>query len=178
MTSSVHLVVAVDKNFGIGKNGALPWKLSADLKRFKEITTKTTSPEKQNAVIMGRRTWESLPEKFKPLPQRLNCVLTRQSALVLPTGVMRFSSLTEALHELDSQLGKEVEQVFVIGGGDVYRQCLELNICEKIYLTRVMNSFACDTFFPKRMAGFRKTFQGEPLTEDGVSYRFEEYQRL
>ena len=77
------LVVAMDEERGIGKQGTLAWRLPADLKHFKEITTEVKDMKKQNAVIMGRKTWESLPEKFRPLPQRLNIVVTTQPNYVL-----------------------------------------------------------------------------------------------
>lgn len=175
MNYPVHLVVAVDQEFGIGKGGGLPWKLSGDLKKFKEITTSTRSPEKQNAVIMGRRTWDSLPEKFRPLPGRINCVLTRNPDLALPSALIKGSSLTAIIQQLKEKFGEGIEQVFVIGGGEVFRQCLKEIPCEKIYLTQLMSSFDCDTFFPRPLTGFKKTFQGELLTEAGISYRFEEY---
>ena len=72
------LVVAVDSNNGMGRAGALPWHLPGDMKHFKEITTRTESPDKKNVVVMGRKTWESLPGKFQPLPERINVIMTRQ----------------------------------------------------------------------------------------------------
>ena len=75
-----QLVVAATRKLGIGKAGSMPWKLPGDMAYFKEITSKTADPGKQNAVIMGRKTWESIPPKFRPLPGRINVVLTRGAA--------------------------------------------------------------------------------------------------
>ena len=75
-----QLVVAATRKLGIGKHGSMPWKLPGDMAYFKELTSKTADSSKQNAVIMGRKTWESIPLKFRPLPGRINVVLTRNAA--------------------------------------------------------------------------------------------------
>ena len=75
-----QLVVAATRKLGIGKAGKMPWKLPGDMAYFKELTSKTAESGMQNAVIMGRKTWESIPPKFRPLPNRVNVVLTRKAA--------------------------------------------------------------------------------------------------
>ncbi|KAE9586633.1 putative dihydrofolate reductase, Thymidylate synthase [Lupinus albus] len=77
-----QVVVAATRDMGIGKDGILPWRLPSDLKYFKEITTTTADPGKKNAVVMGRKSWESIPLAYKPLPGRLNVVLTRSGSIV------------------------------------------------------------------------------------------------
>ena len=72
-----QLVVACTRQWGIGKAGTMPWKLKLDVAYFKALTTRTADPQKQNAVIMGRKTWESIPTKFRPLAGRINVVLSR-----------------------------------------------------------------------------------------------------
>ena len=74
-----QIVVAATRQLGIGVNGDLPWKVSGDMKYFKELTKVTRDRAKRNAVVMGRNTWESIPEKFRPLPGRLNVVLSRSA---------------------------------------------------------------------------------------------------
>lgn len=130
---SVTIIAAIARNNCIGKNGAIPWHLPEDMNRFKKLTTGRT-------VIMGRKTWESLPERFRPLPDRTNIVLTRQANYPLPPGVERFSSLIEAL------AAHETKSIFVIGGADVYAQAMPL--ANRLEITRVDQDVDGDTFFP------------------------------
>lgn len=76
---TLHIVVAATKKLGIGKGGGMPWKLPGDMAYFKDLTTRTADSSKQNAVVMGRKTWESIPPKFRPLPGRVNVVLSRSA---------------------------------------------------------------------------------------------------
>ena len=122
---SFQIIVAATKELGIGLNGTLPWKLPADMAFFKELTTATESTKKVNAVIMGRKTWESLPAKFRPLPRRLNVVLTKEylsSPEYCPDNVQKCSSLDAALDSLsDPGVSSQIEQIFVIGGAQIFR---------------------------------------------------------
>src|ERR1700733_8282193 len=90
------IVVACDINRGIGYNNTLPWRLSGDMKHFRNLTSTTSDPSKQNAVIMGRKTWQSLPESNRPLPKRFNIVLSRQD-LAVPAEARFAHSFDEAL---------------------------------------------------------------------------------
>lgn len=119
-----QVVVAATSAMGIGKDGKLPWKLPSDLKFFKEVTSHTSVPSKKNAIIMGRRTWESIPNKIQPLPGRLNVVLSWSGSFDIATmeNVVMCGSLHSALQMLAAPpYALSIETVFVIGGGQVFR---------------------------------------------------------
>jgi len=122
----------VAENNAIGKDNQLLWHLSDDLKRFKSLTS-------GHHIIMGRKTFESFP---KPLPNRTHVVITKQEDYKVPHGIIVVNSLKEALY-----VAKEDNQPFIIGGGEIYNQSLE--VANKIELTRVHHNFEADTFFPK-----------------------------
>jgi dihydrofolate reductase len=129
----ISAVAAVGDNGVIGRGGRLPWRYPEDLWRFKKLTS-------GHAVIMGRRTFESLP---RPLPDRPNLVLTRDPNLRLPEGVLQFTSLEAALQACRESGEREV---FIIGGAQIYAQALPL--CDRLYLTQVHQNFEGDTHFP------------------------------
>jgi dihydrofolate reductase/thymidylate synthase len=178
------VVVAVCKSSrGIGNGGQLPWRLRSDMAFFKQLTRSTHDPLKRNAVIMGRKTWQSIPSKFRPLDDRINVVLSRNAAarseLELPTNVLLAESLPQALEMLreDSEVGRDVENVFVIGGASVYAEALSMRgACTKLHITEIERAapvadaenaagnapapvaagkadggapFECDVFFPE-----------------------------
>lgn len=164
-----NIIVAYDKNRGIGMNNRLPWQLPEDMKRFAKLT-KGEASDKQNAVIMGRKTWESIPEKFRPLPGRVNVVLSRQTGYNLPNGVLHFSSLNDALNALEKE---SINQIFLIGGSSLYAEGLQHPQCENVFVTEINGEFECDTFFPAIPAGFTVTEQTEYMTsEKNIEYRY------
>ncbi|WVZ19209.1 hypothetical protein V8G54_006531 [Vigna mungo] len=119
-----QVVVAATQDWGIGKDGQLPWRLPTDLKFFKEITEKTSDPGKKNAIVMGRKTWESIPLQYRPLSGRLNVVLTRSGSFDIATAenVVICGSINSALELLaSSPYSLSIEKVFVIGGGQIFR---------------------------------------------------------
>ena len=131
-----NIVVAYDRNHAIGKNGELPWagKMPVDMKRFKDITMGGT-------VIMGRKTFESLPESYRPLPGRQNVVLSLGE--VAGTGFQIARSLDEAYSLAEN------EEIHVIGGGQIYEQALELDTIDRIYATEINTRVkGADTYFP------------------------------
>jgi dihydrofolate reductase len=160
----VSIVVARGRNGVIGAAGGLPWRLPGDLRRFRELTT-------GHAVVMGRRTWDSLPEAFRPLPGRRNLVVTSDpSRLAGVDGVEAFASLEAAL----DACGREC---FVIGGGQVYEQATGL--AERIYATEVDAAPDGDAFFPRLAEReWRCAEESEPVRENGHSYVFRLYERV
>lgn len=179
MMRDFSIIVAADVKRGIGKNGTLPWHVPGDLKYFKELTTRADSPTTKNVVIMGRKTWESIPEKFRPLAGRLNIVLSRNSELVLPAGVMRQGSLDEALETLSKDpLNATTGSIFVIGGGQVYREALSHPQCRYIYLTTIFSDFKCDVFLPPFPSDFKEIRVCDVASSPAGDYRFYRYQRV
>jgi dihydrofolate reductase len=128
----ISIIVAVAKNFAIGRNNELLWHIPEDLKRFKRITS-------GHQVIMGRMTYLSLP--FRPLKNRTNIVIT-DNPIETFEGCKTVYSIEEAIN-----LCNDTDESFVIGGGSVYRQFLPH--CNKLYLTMVDKEFDADTFFPE-----------------------------
>lgn len=170
-------VVAADRRLGIARDGDLPWRLPGDLAHFKRLTCDTTDPARRNAVVMGRATWQSIPDKYRPLPRRLNLVLSR-STPSLPPGVLGAASLDGALERLEAApLAAEIEQVFCVGGGNVYAQAIELPACEAIFLTRIDADFDCDVHFPAFEHLFELDTTLDRAQENDVSYRIERWRR-
>ena len=169
------LIAAVDKNFGIGKNNTLPWRLPSDLKHFSAVTTNVQAPSKMNAVIMGRKTWDSLPPKSRPLKDRLNIVLSRSEQSDLPVGVQSALSLNEALQKASQP---EIENIFVIGGGKIFAEAIQHPDCEKIYLTQIDTDFQCDAFFPSiDESQFEVIEKSRKMSENNLSFEFAIYQK-
>lgn len=165
------LIAAADLNNGIGKNGKIPWKISADMEFFK----KTTVGNGRNAVIMGRTTWESLPEKHRPLKNRLNIILTHDKNYQV-AGAQIANSLEEALKIAEQN---NCEETFVIGGAKVYAEAIEHKNCSTIWLTRASKAFDCDTFFPKiDEKHFKKTWESEIQEENDIKFQFEKYDKI
>lgn len=131
--SQIALVVAVSRNGVIGREGGLPWRLSSDLRRFKEITM-------GKPIIMGRKTWEGLPRR--PLPGRTNIVITRQGGFEA-AGAKVAATAEEALSLVRAENPVEIA---VIGGGEIYRQFLPL--ADRVYLSEVDVEVEGDTRFP------------------------------
>lgn len=133
----VSLVVAMDKQRGVGKNNDLPWHLPADMRFFKETTT-------GHVVVMGRKNYESIPERFRPLPNRENAVLTRNKDYQAP-GCTVFHSLEECMENYKNETERTV---FIIGGGEIFKQALDSGIVDEMYITHIDKSYECDVFFP------------------------------
>ncbi|MDO8576878.1 MAG: dihydrofolate reductase [Candidatus Daviesbacteria bacterium] len=158
---SIIVAVAGEKRV-IGKAGGMSWHIPEELKRFREITM-------GHPIIMGRKTYESIG---KVLPGRVNIVITRDLSYQ-PEGTIVVHSLEEALQLAEGQPGSE--EVFVIGGGEIYKQALP--ITDKLYLTVIDKEIEGDVFFPD-YSDFKKVIWQSPEQEsDGFKYKFLELER-
>lgn len=169
------IIVAADSDDGIGKAGEIQWRLPGDLAFLKRKTTQVTEEGKRNAVIMGRKTWETIPSKWQPLPKRLNVVVTRKPDYEVPEGVLIAHSLPRAVQAAGAM--NDVESVFVLGGGEIYRLAIEMNALRRVYLTRVEGSFPADAHFPSLGDDFTMVEESERQEDNGVGYRFQVWER-
>jgi len=182
------IVVAATEKGGIGLDNALPWNIPGDMRFFKELTSKTEIDGQSNVVIMGRKTWESIPKKFRPLRNRLNVILTRNPDKLeedkTTTGVLVAKSLGEALSkprllQFAASKKRSVGRVFVIGGASVYDQALKMDGCRNIFLTRIHKDFNCDTFFKFDETAYSVKSKSASVVcpKSGHSYQFLTYAR-
>jgi len=156
------LIAAVARNGVIGKDNALPWHLPKDLKHFKQLTT-------DHAVIMGRKTWESLPARFRPLPNRLNIVVTRNASYAAP-GATVVTSLEAAIDASKTRIP------FVIGGAELYAYALPL--AQRLEFTEIDADFEGDAWFPNwDRRKWRETARETHRGEAGWNYAFVTYER-
>ncbi len=139
----ISLIAALGKHRELGKDGRLLWRLPDDVRRFKELT-------RGHPVIMGRKTWESLPERFRPLPGRTNIVVTRQAGYEA-SGATVVDGLSDAF--LAAQDAPGSRETFVIGGGELYASALPY--ATRLYLTLVDAAAEADTFFPPYETDFK-----------------------
>jgi len=218
------LIVAATTKNGIGKDGALPWPmLRKEMAYFARVTKRVPMPSntgsvqsdiwkqtnlegtRRNVVIMGRKTWDSIPSKFRPLKDRTSVVITSQSRDQLqqmPEDVIVCTDILSGLDALETRVKDgttlPVGRAFVIGGSSIYGAALDLAQTKSILLTRIHKEYECDTFFPADLdaheAGWQRAshqtlqdFVGEevpvePLSEstdgDETSYQFQLYERM
>lgn len=157
----ISIIVAVSEDWGIGKDNELLWHISEDLKRFKRLTT-------GNTVVMGKKTWESLPRK--PLPGRKNIVLTDNPKELIENAVTCYS-IEEALSKCSPD-----EEVFIIGGGSIYRQFMPL--ADRLYITHVHKKAPADIYFPEiDMKIWKATEEEEFLSDEGIPYTYTVYSK-
>ncbi|KAM0483233.1 hypothetical protein ACHAPX_002683 [Trichoderma viride] len=160
-TPELTLIVAATRSMGIGFQGTMPWKgLKKEMQYFARVTTRvpTSQATIQNAVIMGRKTWDSIPPKFRPLKNRLNIVITRSAPANPPPSPppadaeVRVPSVEAALRyaaEANSSSGR----VFVMGGAQIYEAALKHPSAKRVLLTSLDAEFECDTDFPLDLTG-------------------------
>lgn len=158
----INLIYARARNGVIGSNNALPWHLPEDLAHFKRCTLGCP-------VIMGRKTWDSLPPRFRPLPGRVNVVLTRNEEWN-EIGTYRFSDMESALGFLNSH-----DDIWVIGGAEVYRQALPL--AHRVVVTEIDADFDGDAFAPVLGPEWAEVHREPHQTAHDLSYSFVTYAR-
>ena len=160
MLPRISIIVAHSKNMVIGKGNDLIWEIPDDHARFKKITM-------GHPVVMGKKTWESIPEKFRPLPGRANFIITRDSSYSAP-GATVTTSIENALASARQAPGNE--EIFVVGGGEIYKAALPFT--DRLYITMVDKEVEGDTFFPEYSNIFTKKISEESGEFEGLKYYY------
>ena len=175
---TLNLIAAVCRNMGIGYKGSIPWNLKNEIAYFGKITTSTSKPGVNNIVIMGRKTWLSIPPQSRPLKNRINIVLSQTEKKI--AGAHHTAKSVDAAIYLIKENEIVHEHIFIIGGERVYKEAIESNHCQKFYLTRIDGDFDCDTFFPAFNSDCYELVD-EPgvdsrvQLENGLRYKYEVY---
>jgi dihydrofolate reductase len=157
----LHLIYARARNGVIGKDNQMPWHLPEDLAHFKRVTL-------GQPVIMGRKTWESLPAKFRPLPSRLNIVITRQTDWQAK-GALRATSIEDAM-----RLCEGVSDAWIIGGAEIYRQAEPL--ASSAVVTEIDQDFEGDAYAPTLGKGWTESQREHHVAANGLPFSFVTYQ--
>ena len=189
----LHLIVAVCEGGGIGAAGSLPWKLKSELRYFAKMTKSTTDKKKKNAVLMGRKTWESIPDKFRPLRDRVNIVLSRSNKVVgiedrhggnddvRRDDVIVCPSFKSAVAMIDTEMCGLIETCWVIGGSSVYQEGLNNDRVERVYRTDIQKRYDCDTYMEELGEEWTEVederVPQEVQEEEGVNFRYRVFQR-
>ncbi len=193
-TKKINIIFALDEQNGLGRNWDLAWRIKEDMQYFKEVTLSphSISPkgrevaQLQNAVIMWRKTWDSIPEKYRPLPDRKNIILSRDKNFTIENKeVLVFSDFEEAIVKLSQD--KNIWKIFIIWWASIYNLALKSKFLDKIYLTRVKWNFDCDVFVDFREEDFELIENSDwkkntpwkkyPWGEKWIEFRFEVYKR-
>ncbi|MBX2982981.1 MAG: dihydrofolate reductase [Flavobacteriales bacterium] len=157
----ISAIAAVAENGVIGKDGELPWNLPDDMKFFQRTTL-------NHYVISGRRSYESIPERFRPLRDRVNIVVTRDKDYKAP-GAIVTHSLKDAL---DIARKANIKEVFLIGGGQLYTEAFEANLVDRLYLTTVHAKPKGDVYFPEVGKGWKEVWAEKHKADERHKYAF------
>jgi dihydrofolate reductase len=133
------IIVAKDNRNGIGKENDLPWHLPADMKFFKETTS-------GHIVLTGRKNYDSIPERFRPLPNRLNIILTRDQLFQAPDCLVMHS--IEEVIVWKNQQNEDNRTLFIIGGGEIFNQFISADLVDEMFITHIETTVQADVFFP------------------------------
>jgi len=167
-TRTYTAILAADLAGGIARGGDLPWHLPADLRFFK----RTTVGHGNNAVIMGRGTWESIPTAYRPLPRRRNIVISRNPLYLAEAPALTARDLDAALAAAD-----DCDEVYLGGGANVYAQAFRDPRCRVVLLTRIEADFGCDTRVDFPVPAYQRVGASEHHVHDGVGFVFERWER-
>jgi len=170
MNKKVIAILAIDEELWIWKWNDIPWK--SDLKNFKEITLFTQDANKKNALIMGRKTWESIPEKFRPFSGRKNFVVSSQ--IKISEIYEWFTSLEQAI--LQAQNDNEIETIFIIWWASIYNYSFENDLVDEIYVTNISGKHDCDTFVKLDLSKYTSYFQ-DTIQVWEETYLFSKYKK-
>jgi dihydrofolate reductase len=158
----INVIVALTKEHGIGYQNKIPFYLPSDIKYFKDVTI--GDKNKTNAVIMGKRTYYSISKKYRPLKDRLNIVISSE----IVDGVLNFTNFEDCISYLQYT---DVNEIFVAGGARLYEEAMSHPKLDKVYITRILDNYECDVFFPKfNMGNFKVIEQSEEKIENGIRY--------
>lgn len=171
------IVAALKPLYGIGYQGSLPWRLRKEMAYFKRVTTRTSDPSLRNAVIMGRKTWDSIPSKFRPLSSRLNIILSRSfDNEVIDENLLHAKSVQDSLQLIKD---KNIERVYVIGGAEIYNEFIKSGLVDNVLLTEIEHTekeeLDMDTFLKFDVNQWTKQskselieFTGEEAIDDDI----------
>lgn len=162
----ISIIAAIGKNRELGKNNRLLWHIPEDMDRFKKLTS-------GQVVIMGRKTYESLPPKFRPLPNRINIVISHKSNLSNESNTSNLTHWTNSIEQaLDLAKQEAPKETYIIGGAQIYE--LGIKYADRLFLTLVDQDFPdADAFFPDYREFGKELIVGEGMIE-GLKYKFVE----
>ena len=162
----LKMIVAISKNGGIGLGNSLPWKVKTDMEYFKSIT----KGKGNNCVVMGKNTWDSIDSQIhEPLPKRDKIVMSRNNLDITTPNTQSIKSISE-LFALCNK--KNYDDIFVIGGEQIYSKFLEERLIDTVYITEIQNEYKCDTFFPQLPNDFYISHTTKTVWENDIGLRF------
>lgn len=174
---NLSIIVALDSKNGIWKWWVLAWNIFTDINFFKEITSKVNNNKNINAIIMWHNTWKSIPNKYKPLQNRLNIVLSLKNNLIIPNWVIVCNSLESSFNYILKI--NNIENIFIIWWAKIYNEAMNFPQLNIIYVTEILWDFNCDTFFPKiDLNKFQKKVEWEWKEENWIKFRFCTYNKI
>ena len=167
----LNIIVAHTRRGGIGIGNKIPWELPKDMKFFKKMTI----GDGNNSVIMGRKTWESIPCNYKPLVSRKNIIISTTMEDTVDNGDIKICrSLGEAIDYCDD---KKYDYNWIVGGARLYDFALNNYLVDRVYITKIDENISCDTFFPRIDDDFYKASSSDTMTDNDINFVFECHKR-